>query len=185
MAVSYTVKTRLSGSEPKQRRSRAPREDRSAVSGIGDDGGNGDDSATETVNPADIADADSSAPVTEQPERKRRGRKPGSGAGKKKSLALEETLKTTLVVAHFALGAAMKSPEMALNEQEAAALANATAEVLAFYDTTIPAEAMAWVNLAVCAGGIYYGKLGAIVERKRSERAKTVNAPAFALGATT
>jgi len=77
----------------------------------------------------------------------------------------------------------MKAPEMALQEQEAAALATATAEVLAFYDATIPAEAMAWVNLAVCAGGIYYGKLGAIVERKRSERAKSVNT-SFALGAS-
>jgi hypothetical protein len=90
---------------------------------------------------------------------------------------LAETLQGTLIFAHIGLGMATKTPELALTSEQATALAKATADVLSFYDTEVPAKTMAWMNLMMCAGGIYFEKLGAVAMRKRSEAARNVSNP--------
>jgi hypothetical protein len=90
---------------------------------------------------------------------------------------LAETLQGTLIFAHIGLAMATKTPELALSSEQATALAKATADVLSFYDTEVPAKTMAWMNLAMCAGGIYFEKLGAVAMRKRAEAARNVSNP--------
>lgn len=46
-------------------------------------------------------------------------------------------------------------PEIAIDETEARALADATAEVAKHYDFLPDPKTQAWLNLAIIAGGIY------------------------------
>jgi len=76
-----------------------------------------------------------------------------------------------------------KTPELALTEEQAKAMATATADVLQYYDTELPAKTMAWVNLAMVVGGVYFEKASLVVERKRAEKARPVSNPALGMAA--
>ena len=173
MLGRFKVKSRIVGDAPEpKRRGRPPKQDRGVDSGAGSGGSGG-----EAIDPAAIGGDDSAAVVAEGTEQKRRGRKPGQKTRKNEKLDLTETLKTSLIFAHIGLAIGTRTPELALSEEQAKAMAVATADVLQYYDTQIPAKTMAWVNLAMCCGGIYFEKTTAVVERKRAEKARPVNAP--------
>lgn len=54
------------------------------------------------------------------------------------------------------MGAMMlKVPELNLSPEEAKKLAEGMAKVASYYDVGASEKTLAWVNLAVCAGGIY------------------------------
>jgi len=72
-------------------------------------------------------------------------------------------------MAHIGLAMAFKAPELALTPEQATAMARASADVMQYYDTELPAKTMAWVNLAFCFGGVYFEKTATIVARKRME----------------
>ncbi len=66
---------------------------------------------------------------------------------------------------------ALDAPEFALTPEQSEALAGATANVLACYDVGVSKKNAAWIELLMCAGGIYGGKVMAVSIRKRRARA--------------
>jgi hypothetical protein len=73
-------------------------------------------------------------------------------------------------------------PELVLTENESKTLAKAIEAVTDQYDFSIlPEKYMVWVNLAVCAGGIYGPRIGAhLLNQKR----KKESVPFIVAGAT-
>ena len=133
------------------------------------------DGGTDTGAGTDSAGADANggtdAGRTRRPRSdkgKPRGKR-GAGASTQGSLGLTH-LATLLASLHIGLAVALDAPELALTPDQADALANATADVLACYDVGMSAKNAAWLNLAMTAGGIYGGKLIALSARKRAHR---------------
>lgn len=170
MALKTRVKSRLN-SATNSATGGAPSGTVRAVE-IGEDGNVIDPAGVDT----DYGGA-SDSEAGERKERKKRG--PNKAKSKERDLVLVETLKGTMIIAHLGLAVALKSPEFALTEQQAEAMAKATEHVLSFYDTEVPAKTMAWVNLGMLAGGIYLEKAGQVAMRKRSDAARPVNPPVF------
>jgi hypothetical protein len=76
------------------------------------------------------------------------------------------------------MGAAiLDTPELVLDESEAKALADASAKVAAHYNHTIDPRTMAWVNLAMVAGGIYGTRIFAIRARYKAAAAAAAVGP--------
>lgn len=65
-----------------------------------------------------------------------------------------------------------KTPELALEESEAAELATALNTVNNYYRVEVAEKTMAWINLAMVGGMIYGSRLIAIRERRSSARAE-------------
>lgn len=88
--------------------------------------------------------------------RKRRGRPKGSRNGKTKTVSTSlEGIEGILLSLHM-MGAAMTGiPELALTEKESSQLSDAIARVASYYDLAASEKTLAWINLAVIAGGIY------------------------------
>lgn len=81
---------------------------------------------------------------------------------------------------HMILAAALKTPEVALEKDEAKALAEATAEVAKHYPTAISPVTIAWVNLATCVGLTYVPRVYMISKRnadKKPARPKPQQSP--------
>lgn len=68
------------------------------------------------------------------------------------------------------LSGVSKTPELALEESEAAELATALSTVNSFYRVEVAEKTLAWINLAMVGGMIYGSRLIAIRERRSSER---------------
>ena len=70
----------------------------------------------------------------------------------------------------------LKIPELMISESESEALAKSVARVAEFYDFAILSdEAMAWVNLAMVAGGIYGPRFVAATLRPSEEKKPAAN----------
>lgn len=107
---------------------------------------------------------------------KKRGRKSGgssSNSGSKRKAdnsASLESLTRVLVVMHLGIAAATKSPEMALEDTEAEALAKATANVMSEFDIRPDPKIEALIGLVMVAGSIYGPRVYNIRERRKEER---------------
>lgn len=64
------------------------------------------------------------------------------------------------------------APELALDEQESALLAQAIKNVQDFYEIEASAEVMLWVNTIGICGAIYGPRVVAMYARKKSQRKK-------------
>lgn len=136
------------------------------------DGGNGGSDSGDDFDPAihigrDKRNADGSY-------RRKRGRRAGNSAPNQRrtkadSSASVESLTRILTVLHVGIAAATKTPEMVLEDVEAKALANATAEVLAQFDIRPDPRIEAVIGLCVVAGGIYGPRAYLIRERRKEE----------------
>jgi len=62
-----------------------------------------------------------------------------------------------------------KIPELSLSEDEAKQLTAAINRVASFYDIGASEKTLAWLNLAVCAGGIYGTRVFAYHLRTKAE----------------
>ena len=100
---------------------------------------------------------------------KRRGRKPGSGAGARKKAppVSVDILSGTLHGIHSMLAAMLHIPELAIREDEAKTLAEAASAVSKYYDIGMSEKAMAWGNLGMCAALVYGPRLFAMASAKK------------------
>lgn len=109
--------------------------------------------------------------------RKKRGRRSGPSAPNKRgpkanSEAGIESLTRILTVLHIGIASATKTPEMALEEEEAKSLAGATSDVLKQFDIRPDPKVEALIGLAIVAGGIYGPRVYLIRERLKEEKEK-------------
>ncbi len=137
--------------------------------GVGSVGG-GDGVAT--INPADLG----SGNIDGTEGTGKRTRKPRTPKAAKSAPLDLESIKSGLVISHMVAASMFSASELALTETQAEAYAKATSEVLKFYDLGTTAKAMAWGNLIMAMGGIYYTKITQISQRKAADRAKQVQA---------
>jgi len=70
-----------------------------------------------------------------------------------------------------------ETPELELADAEAKGLADAVAKVSALYDTKMNPRVLAWMNLAMVAGGIYGTRVWAIRARLNKDAEKAPPAP--------
>ena len=75
-----------------------------------------------------------------------------------------------ILVAHATMASLVNIREIELSEDEAKKLSEASKEVLKHYPVGLSDKTLAWVNLAVIAGGIYGTRAWAYSVRKQSER---------------
>ena len=112
---------------------------------------------------------------------KKRGRKAGGsssatgsrGSGRTSEASYKagvDTLATCLMIVHAGIASVSKTPELALEEDEADSLAKATANVLQEFDIAPNPKVQAVVGLVVTSGTIYGSKIYLIRERKKEER---------------
>lgn len=108
--------------------------------------------------------------------RKKRGRAKGWRANGKSSKARPNVLNVSgfeklLLSIHGMMAALTKTPELALEDAEAKALAEAAADVAQYYPLDIAPEIIAWINLSMVAIPIYASRVYLIVERQKAEKA--------------
>jgi hypothetical protein len=72
----------------------------------------------------------------------------------------------------MALSAVTKTPELALDPDEAKELAKAAAEVQKHYDTVIDPKTLAWVQLGMVAASVYGPRMIAVNIRLKNEKAQ-------------
>lgn len=111
--------------------------------------------------------------------RRKRGRKAGSGASsstrsKTSSAASVDALTNILVILHAGISTATKTPEIAIDNDDATTLAKATANVLAEFDITPDPKVAAIVGLVVAAGTVYGPMAVSIRMRKDAERKQRI-----------
>lgn len=143
-------------------------------SGPGNGGGNSGDDFDPAIHIGrDKRNADGSY-------RRKRGRRPGNSAPNQRrtkadSQASVESLTRILTVLHIGIASATRTPEMALQDDEAKSLAGATAEVLQQFDIRPDPRIEAVVGLCIVAGGIYAPRIYMIRERHKEEAAAKRN----------
>jgi hypothetical protein len=110
---------------------------------------------------------------------RRKGWRAGDGKNKKSDTLLNVSgIEKVLLSVHGMLSAITKTPELALEDKEAADLALGIAEVAEFYPLDIAPEAYAWVNLFMIAVPIYGSRIFLVAQRRKDEksaRARPVN----------
>lgn len=109
-----------------------------------------------------------------------RPKKDGTGTGKetqKEKLAVNpgkvdlDSLNFTLFYAHELLAKAARTPEIALDKDEARRMAESAMNVMQHYNIKASQKAIDWGNLVLTMSIIYGGKFHAISERQKHERA--------------
>jgi hypothetical protein len=71
-----------------------------------------------------------------------------------------------------------RSPGLILTKEESESLGEAITRVTELYDVQIlPEKQMAWINLFMCAGGIYGPRIVASGLRKRQTKAPVITMP--------
>lgn len=106
--------------------------------------------------------------------RLKRGRKPGSTSANRNRTKADhqasiEGLTRILSIVHLGIASATKTPEMALDDEEAKNLAAATATVLQEFDIRPDPKVEAIVGLITAAGMVYGPRVYLITERKKKE----------------
>lgn len=120
-----------------------------------------------------------------------RKRRPRSDAGVKRgprkggtkasiSLAAVERL---LFSSHMILATVLRTQELALSEEEAKQLAEATGAVCAHYQTEVAAKTIDWINFVQCAALIYGSRAIAWKARKTQEASERKKGASAANGA--
>lgn len=113
--------------------------------------------------------------------RRKRGRRKGSGTSEKGTqkrgsiphVDAINALTNALIVVHAGVSAMTKTPELALEKDDATTLARATANVLEQFDITPDPKVTAVVGLVMACGTVYGPRIYLIRERLISEaRAK-------------
>lgn len=113
----------------------------------------------------------------EQPTKKR-GRPAGgvakpkpvtAGDGGKKSKISARQLTGMLYLGHAGAAEVLKTPEIAINEDEAGAIAAAVVDVLSHYDFEASAKSLAWANLIGTMATIYGLKIYSIIQKPKNE----------------
>lgn len=106
--------------------------------------------------------------------RKRRGRKPNSAPSgnraRSSNKASIEALTRALAIVHLGIASATKTPEIALEDEEAQTLASAVNNVLIEFDIRPDPKSEAIFGLVVAAGSIYGPRVYLVRERKKQER---------------
>lgn len=154
------------------------------VVGVGDNGSSGPslksaDGLT-IIDPAELGDSGSGGGSdgdnSGQPVRKRRGRPAGSRTRKKAPALDINGVESILISAHTILASFTKTPELALDKEEAKQVATAVANVSRHYDVQASEKAMDWTNLFMALGMVYGTRLYAI-RAKRSQIAASKPTP--------
>jgi hypothetical protein len=97
--------------------------------------------------------------------------------GEKESVRLESLKISDLLYSIHLMGAEMlKTPELELDKDECVKLADAVGEVSKHYTTAFNPRTVAWVHLAVIAGGIYGTRIFAIRNRIQMQRSIAIQA---------
>jgi hypothetical protein len=133
----------------------------------------------ETVDPASLGDpeeGDVIASEAKQPS----GRRRGKVGGKKPETKLDlQGVEALLLSIHYSLAALTKTPELALDPEEAANIARAAGNVARHYDIPeMPAKMIDWANLAICCAATYGPRVMAINERMKAARIPNGEIPA-------
>lgn len=129
----------------------------------------GDTSGEFTV-PGDIAGTGSGSPGGDSAPRKR-GRPKGSGSGRVSPKKTASDLDAILFHAHLAIANFASIPELELSEEESQKYAAAAQRVVSLYsDIVYPEKTMAWIQLALCVGGIYGPRYVAANMRMKKEK---------------
>ncbi len=108
--------------------------------------------------------------------RRKRGRRPGSssGSGNKRAATLSasvDALAGVLSVLHAGIAAATKTPELAIDNDDATTLAKATANVLAEFNIAPDPKVAAVIGLVIAAGSVY-GPMGFNIRERKLREAK-------------
>lgn len=129
---------------------------------------------------------------------RKRGRKPGSGTGPRKSgsqknVRLAEVLASSIVTVSALAANHFSAPEWEFDKDEAEAIGKATQDVTELYtDIELPAEIIAWGNLAMILAGALGPRMYMTMDRLKTERMRDVSpkpntpapAPAVVMPAT-
>lgn len=83
-----------------------------------------------------------------------------------------------LLSVHMMGAALLKTPELAIDAQEAQMLAKASAAVAEHYDFIPDPKTQAWFNLVMVAGTIYGPRLFVIAGKRRQPQVKPATPPA-------
>lgn len=153
-----------------------------SVTSVGpDSGGNGSDLAsanpgTIVIDPDELSgsgNGSSGDAGPGEPERRRRGRKPGSrNSSPKKAAALDiNGLELMLFSTHAMLAALTSTEELGIDKDEAKTLAEAAAAVGRHYDMNVPAKTVDWYNLIMVAGTVYGPRISFLISKGRNRRA--------------
>lgn len=141
-----------------------------------------------TIDPATVTAANGPAPATDGP--RKRGRRPKSTAPGSVSGGYAETtldisgIEKILLSSHLIMATMMKAPNLALDQKEARALAEATVNVTRHYNVQATQKTIDWVNFATTAFMIYGTRAIAYgAERKKQKAAdQSVTGPQPAAG---
>lgn len=109
---------------------------------------------------------------------RKRGRKPGGGSAPKSGTARKSNadnssvkgLEKLIYSLHMMAAAATKTPELALDNQEASMMASAISAVQNHYDFDVSEEVTIWVNLITASAAIYGPRAIVIYNRKKKEQ---------------
>jgi hypothetical protein len=155
-------------------------DDASPTGDAGSDGGGNSETISATVDPETVtAEPGQSEPAAEP---RRRGRPPGSGAGKStkaKALPLNVTgLEKLLVGIHGGIAMMSGRMEWALDTDskifdglnEAEFLAKSVKDVSAHYGTVMDQKTLDWCNLIQCCAIVYGGRIYAIRSTPRAPK---------------
>lgn len=121
---------------------------------------------------------DATKDVAQSPEQpaKKRGRPAGgaakpkaptAGDGGKKSKISARQLTGILYLGHSGAAEVTKTPEIAIDEAEAAAIASAMVDVLSHYDFEASAKTLAWANLFGTMATVYGMKIYALMKKNQ------------------
>jgi len=106
------------------------------------------------------------------PDGRPRKRAPrGSLSAKKKTLVPNlEAINRTLVFLHAAMATIARTPELCIDDNEAAALSEASFELMETHGISPDPRALAWVNFFAAVSGVYGPRIAAVGMRVVSER---------------
>jgi hypothetical protein len=153
--------------------------------GLGEGTGEGIEAGTGTGTPEGTAEftdprtaaGSGSGEGTGDQERERTGSKrkvgrPATAQKKAKVQTSLEGIEGILLSVHMMGATLLKVPEMVMSEPEAKNLSEAIARVASHYDVGASEKTLAWVNLAVVAGGLYGTRAYAYHLRLKAEAAQ-------------
>ena len=112
----------------------------------------------------ELADVD-----LEQPKKTRKSRAPRQVTATKKEKLSARQLTGILYVGHSSAAQYLAKPIIAIEESEAAQIAEAIVDVMQHYDFDVSAKALAWANLAGVLATVYGFKILASIKSVKSE----------------
>lgn len=136
------------------------------------------------IDPATLTSGSGDSTGTDTGTGKRRGRPRGSkngttgnkGGGRSASQTASN-IETMLFSGHMMLAAFLKTPELALDADEAKKLSEAVSTVANLYEVPLLDEkSQAWLGLAMCGGMIYFPRVVAVMNNRKKNRPQAVQA---------